>query len=144
MNQYGSDQHGSDPHGSDHYGATTLSQAVLRGVACKCPRGGRGRLFSGYVRLRPSCETCGLDYAFNDPGDGPAVFVILFAGFVVVAAALIVEVKYQPPFWVHAMLWIPAVLATTLIPLRVIKSLLIVLQYHHRAAEGRLVQRDPQ
>lgn len=121
----------------------TLSQAIVRGITCKCPRCGSGRLFAGYVRLRPSCETCGLDYAFTDPGDGPAVFIILFAGFLVVAAALIVEVKYQPPFWVHAALWIPAVLATTLIPLRSMKSLLIALQYHHKAAEGRLVERDP-
>jgi uncharacterized protein (DUF983 family) len=122
----------------------TLSQAVVRGVTCKCPRCGSGKLFAGYVRLRPSCDVCGLDYAFTDPGDGPAVFVILFAGFLVVAAALIVEVKYQPPFWVHAALWIPAVLATTLIPLRSMKSLLIALQYHHKAAEGRLVERDRQ
>jgi len=121
---------------------TTLSQSVIRGLTCKCPRCGAGRLFKGYIGLRPACEACGLDYAFTDSGDGPAVFIILIAGFIVVAAALIVEVKYQPPFWVHAALWIPLVLLTTLIPLRVMKSLLIALQFHHKAAEGRLVKRD--
>jgi uncharacterized protein (DUF983 family) len=49
-------------------------------------------------------------------------------------------VKYQPPFWVHAALWIPMVLAVTLLPLRVLKSLLIALQYHYKAP-GQL-QRD--
>lgn len=122
--------------------STTLMQSVLRGLACKCPACGRGKLFSGYVGLRPRCSGCGLDYAFADTGDGPAVFVILLAGFVVVAAALIVEVKYHPPFWVHAALWIPLVLVTTLVPLRAMKSLLIALQFHHKAAEGRLIERD--
>jgi uncharacterized protein (DUF983 family) len=109
----------------------------VAGLTCRCPRCGAGKLFSGFLTLRPRCETCGLDYSFMDPGDGPAIFVILFAGFVVVAAALIVEVRYQPPFWLHAALWGPLILLTTLVPLRLLKSLLIALQYHHKAAEGR-------
>ena len=69
--------------------------------------------------------------------DGPAIFVILISGFIVVGAALIVEVVYQPPFWLHALLWGPLILVVTLLPLRLLKGLLIVLQYHHSAAEGR-------
>jgi uncharacterized protein (DUF983 family) len=125
-----------------HQTSTTLTESVVRGLTCKCPACGQGKLFAGYVSLRPRCAACGLDYAFTDAGDGPAVFVILLAGFVVVACALIVEVKYHPPFWVHAALWIPLVLVTTLLPLRMMKSLLIALQFHHKAAEGQLMKRD--
>ena len=100
-------------------------------------------MFAGFLSLRPACEVCGLDYNFIDSGDGPAVFVILIAGFLVVGAALIVEVKYQPPFWVHAALWLPLILVTTLLPLRSMKSLLIALQFHHKAAPGRLIDRAP-
>lgn len=99
-------------------------------------------MFTGFLSLRPACEVCGLDYSFIDSGDGPAVFVILIAGFLVVGAALIVEVKYQPPFWVHAALWLPLILLMTLAPLRPMKALMIALQYHHKAAEGQLVKRD--
>jgi uncharacterized protein (DUF983 family) len=122
---------------------SALLQTALRGLACKCPRCGKGKLFTGFLNLRPRCEACGLDYAFIDAGDGPAVFIIMIAGAIVVAAALIVEVKYQPPFWVHAALWLPLILATTLLPLRSMKSLLIALQFHHKAAEGRLIDREP-
>ena len=120
----------------------TLSQIVLRGLACKCPRCGKGKLYTGFLTLRPRCDSCGLDYAFIDAGDGPAVFIIMIAGAIVVAAALIVEVKYQPPFWVHAVLWLPLILATTLLPLRSMKALLIALQFHHKASEGRLIDRE--
>ena len=113
----------------------------IAGLACRCPRCGKGKLYPGFLTLRPNCEACGLDYAFMDSGDGPAVFVIMIAGAIVVTAALITEVKYQPPFWVHAVLWLPLTLAVTLWPLRAIKSLLIALQFHHKAAEGRLVQK---
>ena len=125
---------------SNFYARTTLSQAILRGLACKCPRCGKGKLFSGFLTLRPSCDACEQDYSFIDAGDGPAVFIILIAGFIVVGCALVVEVKYQPPFWVHAALWIPLVLAVTLWPLRAMKSLMISLQFHHNAAEGRAVR----
>jgi uncharacterized protein (DUF983 family) len=57
---------------------------------------------------------------------------------------LVVEVTYQPPFWVHAALWAPLILLTTLGPLRPMKGLLIALQYHHKAAEGRLQRMDAQ
>jgi uncharacterized protein (DUF983 family) len=120
----------------------TLSQTILRGLACRCPRCGQGRLFTGFLTLKQRCDACELDYAFIDAGDGPAIFVIMLAGAVVVAAALIVEVKYQPPFWVHAALWLPLILVTTLLPLRAMKSLLIALQFHHKAAPGRLVGRN--
>ena len=97
-------------------------------------------MFAGFLSLRPGCEVCGLDYNFIDSGDGPAVFIILLAGFLVVGAALIVEVKYQPPFWVHAALWLPLILLVTLAPLRPMKALMIALQYHHKAAEGQLAR----
>ncbi len=111
------------------------------GLTCSCPRCGRGRLFSGYLTLGPRCNECGLDYSFADSGDGPAVFVILFGGLVAVLAVLAVELIWRPPYWVHAVVGIPAVLIATLLPLRLLKSLLIALQFHHKAAEARLENR---
>jgi uncharacterized protein (DUF983 family) len=110
---------------------------IGRGLAGRCPRCGEGKLFQGFLTLAPRCEKCGLDYSFADAGDGPAVFVILISGFIVAGAALIVEMLYEPPYWVHALLWGPLILITTLGPLRAIKGLLIALQYHHKAGEGR-------
>ncbi len=127
---------------SDQTSAQPVSP-LYAGLMGRCPGCGRGKLFRGFLGLQERCGACGLDYGFSDAGDGPAVFVILFAGFVVVACALLVEVAYQPPFWVHAALWLPLVLVTTLAPLRLMKGLLIALQFHHKAAEGRL-DREPE
>jgi uncharacterized protein (DUF983 family) len=115
-----------------------LGQAVSRGLRGRCPQCGEGHLFSGFLTMRPCCDKCGLDYSFADAGDGPAIFVILIGGFIVVFAALITEVLYQPPFWLHAALWLPLILLVTLLPLRLLKGMLIDLQYHHKAQEGRM------
>jgi len=93
----------------------TITETALRGLACKCPRCGKGKLYAGFLDLRAKCESCGLDFAFIDTGDGPAIFIIMLAGAIVVGCALVVEVKYQPPFWLHAALWLPLILATTLL-----------------------------
>jgi uncharacterized protein (DUF983 family) len=120
----------------------SLREAVRRGLFGRCPRCGKGPLFTGFLNVAPRCESCGQDFAFADSADGPAFFVMSFAGFVVVVAALVIEVAYEPPYWVHALLWIPLVLAMTLLPLRPAKGLLIALQFHHKAAEGRLTGGD--
>ena len=121
-----------------------LMQSILTGLSGRCPRCRQGSLFAGFLSVGKKCEACGLDYAFADAGDGPAVFVILLSGFIVVGSALIVEAVYQPPFWLHAVLWGPLILVVTLLPLRLLKGLLICLQHHHDASEGRLERHNGQ
>lgn len=111
---------------------------LLAGVTARCPRCGEGHLFSGFLTISPKCDRCGLDFGFADSGDGPAIFIMLFAGFVIVAAALIVEVMYQPPYWVHAALWLPLTAILSIGLLRPFKATLVALQYRHKAEEGKL------
>jgi uncharacterized protein (DUF983 family) len=103
-----------------------------------CPRCGKGKLFRGFLKIAASCSACGLDYSRFDAGDGPAVFVILIVGAIVAGGALIVEVKFSPPYWVHAVIWGPMVVILSLGLLRPLKAGLAVLQYKHRAEEGRI------
>lgn len=105
---------------------------VLTGLACRCPRCGRGRLFSGYLQVAERCASCGLDLRNHDSGDGPAVFVIFALGIIVVPVALWVESTFQPPLWLHAVLWSVVILAGALALLRLFKGVLIALQYKHR------------
>ena len=113
------------------------SSPIVNGLLGRCPACGKGRLFQGFLSLRQRCEHCGLDFSFADSADAPAFFVMFFSGFIVAGSALAVEVLYSPPYWVHAVLWGPLILITALLPLRPLKGLMIGLQYHHKAAEGR-------
>jgi uncharacterized protein (DUF983 family) len=101
-------------------------------LACRCPRCGKGPLFSGLLGVRPACEVCGLDLSAQDAGDGPAVFAILFLGALVVGLAALVEIKFSPPVWVHLLLWGPLIVIGAVAMLRPLKAGLIALQYRHR------------
>lgn len=105
---------------------------VRAALACRCPRCGRGHLFRGLLNVEQACPVCGLDLSAQDAGDGPAVFVILFLGLIVVALAAIVEVEFSPPIWVHLVLWMPLIFGGSIAMLRPFKAGLIALQYRHR------------
>ena len=117
-------------------GATRAPNPILAGLACRCPNCGRGPLFEGFLKVRARCEACGFDLARADTGDGPAVFVILVAGVVVVFAALFVEIAYRPPIWLHLVIWLPAAVLVCLALLRPFKGVLVALQFHNKASQA--------
>jgi uncharacterized protein (DUF983 family) len=99
-----------------------------------CPRCGGTPLFKGFLGLRENCTACGLDYRFADAGDGPAVFVILIAGAILMVLVLLVEVNYQPAYWVHGLIFLPLSLLLCLGMLRPLKAWLIHQQYRKLGA----------
>ncbi len=116
--------------------------AFKTGVCCRCPRCGRGRLFVGFLTVVERCEACRFDLTKADSGDGPAVFIILILGAVVVALAFLVERGFMPPMWVHALLWPPLILGGTLAMLRPFKGLMIAIQYKHKASDSGTLDYD--
>ena len=105
----------------------------LTGLTCRCPRCGKGKLFHGFLDVRPTCEACGLDYRFVDSGDGPAVFVILGLGALIMLAVFWLEFRFEPPWWLHVVLWLPITFGAAVWMLRVLKAWLIAQQYRHRS-----------
>lgn len=110
---------------------------ISTGLRGRCPRCGEGHLFSGFLTLRPSCERCDLDYAFIDAGDGPAFFVMSIVGLVVVGLAMWLELTYEPPLWLHAILELPLAVILSLAMVRPLKGMMIALQFSNKAEQGR-------
>jgi uncharacterized protein (DUF983 family) len=110
---------------------------IVTGLKGLCPRCGKGHIFQGYLKVQPKCEVCDLDLAFADTGDGPAFFVMSFVGIVVVALALWAEFAYEPPIWLHLVMWTALSIILSLVMVRPLKGVLVNLQYHHKAEEGR-------
>jgi len=108
---------------------------VATGLACKCPRCGRGRLFAGYLTLAARCDACGLDFSKADSGDGPAVFLILILGAVAVALAYLLLFVLMLPEWLSWLILVTVVLGGAMALLRPAKAIMIALQYKNRSGE---------
>lgn len=117
--------------------ANTEISPILAGLKGRCPRCGKGALFDGFISLDQPCSSCDLDYDFADSGDGPAVFIMLIVGFLVVGLAIYTEINFRTDYWVHAVLWLPSILILSAGFLRPLKGILICLQYSNDAREGR-------
>ena len=116
--------------------ADSLVSPFAAGLACRCPRCGEGALFSGFLKVAPVCESCGLDLTFADSGDGPAVFVIFAVAPIVILLAFITEALFHPAPWMHLVLWIPTIIVLSLLLLRPFKATMIALQYQRAAGDG--------
>ena len=112
----------------------------LTGPFGRCPRCGEGHIFAGFLKLRDSCEVCGLDFSYADPADGPAFFVQMFTCVPAVIFTLMLEIMASPPLWVHFVTSLPLLLLTTVLPIRPLKGWLVASQFFFKAREGRLVR----
>lgn len=112
---------------------SSLSVALRR----RCPRCGIGKLYAGFLQVAERCGHCGLDLKKEDSGDGAAAFLIFFIGAIVVGLAFKLEFSVEPPFWVHAVLWPPVIVAMIVVAAPPSKAWLIAQQYRHKSGEGR-------
>ena len=119
-------------------GTTDVTPPALAALRGLCPRCGAKTLFKGLAAFAPRCRACGLDYASFNVGDGPAAFLIFIVGGLVVLLAILTELRFNPPFWVHILLWLPLTIVLVVGLLRFAKGLLLTLEYRNRAREGRI------
>ena len=117
----------------DKEGRPGAFQAALLGL---CPRCGGKTLFNGLTEFAPSCGRCGLDFSKFNVGDGPAAFLTMGIGLIVVLLALRIEFSFHPPWWVHVLLWVPITGGAVLWGLRVTKAWLLQAEFWRKAREA--------
>lgn len=102
-------------------------------LMCRCPRCGRGALYSGWLlALNERCAVCGLGFGGADVGDGTAVPIILVLGSLIVGLAFWVEFTWSPPLWVHALLWPAVTVPLAILMMRPLKAALVAQQFRMR------------
>ncbi|SBV33408.1 conserved protein of unknown function [uncultured Sphingopyxis sp.] len=119
-------------------GQPPIARAALFGL---CPQCGAQTLFEGPVKFAPRCRVCGLDFGSYNVGDGPAAFLTLIIGALLVVIALTLDAMVRPPIWVHVLLWVPLTAVAVVYGLRVGKGALLASEHQRQAAEGRRVDK---
>lgn len=114
-------------------GQPGIRQAALFGL---CPRCGERTLFDGMVKFADRCSSCKLDITRFNVGDGPAGFLTLIIGALIIILALWLDVAASPPFWVHALIWIPFTFAAVIVGLRFSKAALLAAEFRNKAGEA--------
>ena len=109
-----------------------LAQALARGLRCRCPNCGEGRLFASYLRSVDACSVCGEEIHHHRADDLPPYLTIFIVGHLVVAMFLAADEMVALPMWAHLAIWVPVTLVLSLGLLQPLKGATIALQWSLR------------
>ena len=112
-------------------------RAALFGL---CPQCGAQSMFASATQFNSKCPACALDYSQFNVGDGPAALMIIPIGALIITLAVLLDIAVRPPFWVHALIWIPLTAVIVVAFLRVAKGIMLTLEYRNRAGEAKLTK----
>jgi uncharacterized protein (DUF983 family) len=99
--------------------------AVGRGLRNRCPYCGVGRVFAGYLKLTPECSNCHAPLGRLRADDAPPYFTIFLVGHILVPPVFWVEKAYEPPMWIHMVVWLPLFTILCILLLRPIKGAVV-------------------
>lgn len=117
-------------------------RGIGRGLSCRCPACGRGRLFAGFLKVRDRCEDCGQELHHHRADDLPPYVIIFIVGHVVGTGILLTELDYDLPLALVLTLWPLVGLVLCLALLQPVKGAVVGLQYalgmHGFGAEAKV------
>jgi len=97
-----------------------------------CPQCGKGIIFRNFLQIKDKCN-CGLNLSNHDLGDGPSFFAMFFLNIFIVLLAIIVEINFSPPLWLHLVLWVPLIIILSVLLIRYLKVLFLFLNFKYRS-----------
>jgi uncharacterized protein (DUF983 family) len=110
-------------------GRRSWQQAMWRGARLTCPSCGKGRMFSGFLKVADACPACGEELHHQRADDAPPYFTMFIVGHIVVPLVLLVEKLWAPPLAIHFVVWTLVTLALTFALMPAVKGAIVGLQW---------------
>ncbi len=107
----------------------SLLQDLTRGLTCRCPQCGQGRMFHKWLKVADHCDVCGEEFHHHRADDFPAYLVIAIVGHIMVPFSLSLEKNFAPPYWVHLVTAIPLTLFLSVFLLQPVKGAVVAIQW---------------
>lgn len=89
-------------------------------------------MFRAYLKVRDECPHCGEALHHQQADDGPAYFVILIVGHLVLPAAVAWQVMVWPPIWLYLTVTGTVTIALSLWLLPRVKGAIVGIQWANR------------
>jgi uncharacterized protein (DUF983 family) len=107
----------------------TAIEAIKRGLMCRCPACGKGRLFGKWLKVNESCAGCGEPLHHHRADDFPAYLVVLISGHIIVPLMIYIERHYSPTYLTHMLIWIPLTTLICMAMLQPVKGGVVGIQW---------------
>lgn len=110
----------------------SLGQAFRNGLLRRCPDCGKSSLFNGYIKVKHTCDSCGLELHHQRADDAPPYFTMLIVLHFVISGLLTVQQTFNLATWIQLSIWLPVSLVASLWLLPRVKGALIGIQWARR------------
>lgn len=109
-----------------------MKPALLNGLRCRCPKCGKGHLYTSYLKVSDQCQACGEVLHHHRADDGPAYLTILIVAHIVGFAMHIMWVAFRPDPLVMAIVITVGAVGLSLVMLPRLKSMIVAIQWARR------------
>jgi uncharacterized protein (DUF983 family) len=120
-----------------------LRRSIGRGLLCRCPRCGEGKLFSAFLKVNRVCPVCGEELFHHRADDLPPYLSIVIVGHILVFLMLDMEVTMQVEPVTYLWTMLPLAIVLPLALLQPIKGGVVGLQWANRMHGFDPTVRDP-
>ncbi len=109
-----------------------LGPAALKAMRCRCPRCGKGKLYSSYLKIVDTCSVCGEDLSHHRADDFPPYLSIMIVGHILVFLMLDMEIRGYANPMVYLAVFVPLAIILPLAILPSVKGFVVALQWSSR------------
>lgn len=109
-----------------------LGRSILRGLTCRCPACGKGRILHSYLKVREACPSCGEDLSHQRADDGPAYLTILIVGHLMIPLMAAYFIAFRPEPWQMIALFGTGSILLSALLLPLMKGMLVGIQWSRR------------
>ncbi|MGE7369791.1 DUF983 domain-containing protein [Neorhizobium sp. NPDC001467] len=122
-------EHGAGDSRDAHRADRPLFRSLLRGLICRCPACGNGRLFGAFLKPVDACAVCGTELHHHRSDDLPPYIAIFVVGHVMVGGFMMTDMMFEISPWAHLAVWAPLTVLAALALIQPIKGAVIGLQW---------------
>lgn len=109
-----------------------VGQAMWRGILCRCPHCGEGKMFRAYLKVADECNVCGEELNHHRADDLPPYVAITIVGHIIIFLMLHLDMEYNVQPMTYMLSMIPLAIILPLIMLPSIKGAIVGLQWANR------------
>ena len=99
-----------------------LATAIGRGLRGRCPACGKGRIFTGFLKVSVECDVCKAPLGLARADDAPPYFTILVVGHIVIPLSFVVDRSVELSVLTMSAIFLPLTLVLALGLIRPIKG----------------------
>ena len=107
----------------------SVKRSILKGIQCRCPKCGEGKLFNKWLKVTTSCNMCGEDLYHERAQDFPPYITIMIVGHVILTLVMLVEGNFEWSLNTHLLVWLPLSLIMALALMQPVKGGVVGMQW---------------